>query len=191
MTIRVHSATDQSPMRRSLIVTAIVGTGIIAIATFFYLKSQGWNSALLKEYTPSIHPRAGSSTEITEITLQRHGCYGSCPVYTVTFAGDGYVQYVGLPNYFGRADGRKVGTYFGTSKEFASLADWIMLQNNFAEMNEDCKQGAKDTEVVSTTVVIRGQRKTVTVCDSSKASRELQAIYKAIDDAVSRVAWQK
>jgi hypothetical protein len=178
-------------MKRLLLgISVVVLAAVSSLALFYKYETKCWNSPLITEYSPAIRPDTKAGLEISDITLQRHGCYGSCPVYTVTFKKDGSAKYVGLPNYFGRANGNKIGTYYGATKEFTSLAAWIE-SHSFARLQQDCANGAEDTEVVTTTVVIRGKPKTVTVCDSSKAPEELQAIYKAIDDAASRITWQK
>jgi hypothetical protein len=174
-------------LRNKFLAMAVFITAVVVL--FYALGIRGWDSSLSKEYSPTIRP-SETASDISEITMQRYGCLGPCPIYTVSFKSNGTASYVGLPNHAGTQNWHKIGTYLGETKEFPNLATWIESQH-FFELREKCDQGATDTEVITTTVIIRETVKKVVVCDSSKAPPELRAVYSAIDQVASRVKWHK
>jgi hypothetical protein len=123
------------------------------------------------------------SSQITEITMERKGCNGGCPVYKVTFSPDGKATYVGIRNV------EHLGEYQG-GVYFPKLAAWIESQNFFSLMDK-YSEGNLDSEVVITTVVKRGIRKTVTTFNSGAAPLTLWGINTAIDGAIGDVKWAK
>src|ERR1700746_1609053 len=48
-----------------------------------------------KTEAPDLNSLSDSELKALTISLERTGCYGSCPAYTVTIRGDGSVTYVG------------------------------------------------------------------------------------------------
>lgn len=115
---------------------------------------------------------------ITEITLDRQGCLGSCPIYKVTLRNDNIFTYIGKKNV----------THIGESAGwiyFDRIAKWIETQG-FFNMKDKYAEEVSDAEVVVTTAVRDGQRKTVTTHDSSKPPVELWAINSVIDGEISK-----
>jgi len=117
-------------------------------------------------------------SRITEITLERKGCFGTCPIYKVTLRSDNTFTYIGERNV----------THIGESKGwvyFDRIAKWIESQG-FFNMKDKYAEGWADAEIVVTTAVRDGQRKTVTTYNSGEPPVELWAINAVIDGEISR-----
>lgn len=135
----------------------------------------------------TIAPIKLTSSHISEITLTRHGCYGSCPVYSVTLRADGSASYVGYEYV------ERIGSYHAQPYQF----DFEKVANaieelNFFELDNVYDEGWVDAEVVSTTVVAGNcPSKTVTTYNSSEPPLELWSIDTLIDGVVSQIDWEK
>src|SRR3982751_4511189 len=68
---------------------------------------------------------SSSADQITEVTLERTACFGSCPIYKVTLRSDGTVIYEG------KRFVEMIGTYKGRSYGFEHLAKFILSQDYF------------------------------------------------------------
>src|ERR1051326_9536325 len=83
----------------------------------------GWDVRLDKIAIPDFenipHDRP---SRISEIILQRFGCFGPCPVYTIRFKSNGATFYIGKRNV------EKIGSYYGDFWDFPRLAAWIESQ---------------------------------------------------------------
>jgi Domain of unknown function (DUF6438) len=117
-------------------------------------------------------------SRITEITLERKGCYGTCPIYKVTLRSDNTFTYIGIKNV--TQIGESTGWVY-----FDRIAKWMESQG-FFNMNDKYAEGWADSEVVVTTAVRDGQRKTVTTYNSGEPPLELWAINAVIDGEISR-----
>lgn len=92
--------------------------------------------------------------QITEVTLERTACFGTCPMYKVTVRRDGTLIYEGkrfVP---------MMGTYKGTAYGFDRLAEFILAQDYF-NLNDDYSSNVTDLPSAITSVVRNGQRKTI------------------------------
>jgi hypothetical protein len=67
----------------------VVLIGVIALTAV--IKSAGWLGGKSSELTDLSEAEIKAAT----VHLERHACYGTCPVYTVTIHGDGRVEYSG------------------------------------------------------------------------------------------------
>jgi Domain of unknown function (DUF6438) len=117
-------------------------------------------------------------SRITEITLERNGCFGTCPIYKVTLRSDNTFTYLGERNV------THVGERTGWV-HFDRIAKWIETQG-FFNMKDKYAVGWADSEVVVTTAVRDGQRKTVKTHNSAEPPDELWAINAVIDGEISR-----
>ena len=98
--------------------------------------------------------------KVTEISLERKGCLGPCPVYKVTLLADGSAIYVGKKNAY------RIGTFandefWPIADEFARLADAID-RAGFSGLAGQYSPGWLDAEVVVTTVTRNGKAKVIT-----------------------------
>ena len=120
---------------------------------------------------------------VSEITLERHGCFGSCPVYKIVLRADGTASYVGTANV------ARLGTYQGEIY-FWRLAKWVETQGFFELQNEYATNWV-DSEQATTSVVRDGERKTVWMGNTNEPPDALWGINAAIDGEASHIQWKK
>ena len=96
-----------------------------------------------------------SKDQITEVTLERTGCFGTCPIYKVTVRRDGTISYNGKQYV------ELKGAYEGTVYGFDRLAQLIIASGYF-KLKDNYASNATDLPSAVTTVVAKGQRKTIT-----------------------------
>ncbi len=127
--------------------------------------------------------RERGGEQITEITLERTACFGSCPMYKVTLRRDGTATYVG------RRFVERLGTYKGQIHGFERLAQLAEARGYF-NLNNRYTVRATDLPSTVTSVVRNGRRKTVTNYGDS-GPVELWGIETAIDGLVANTKWEK
>ena len=110
---------------------------------------------------------------ITEVTLERTSCFGTCPDYKVTLRRDGTIIYEG------RRFVQMMGTYKGEAYGFDRLAQLILAQKYF-DMKDDYSRPITDMPSAITSVVRAGKRKTI-VDYAETGPIELWSIEMAID----------
>lgn len=129
-----------------------------------------------------------SSGKISEISLERSVCEGSCPAYKVTLYDNGSAVYVG------EAYSQFIGRYEADSDScpecyFAELIEWLELQN-FFNMRNIYNENLVDSSRITVTIIRNGDRKTV-ISNDSRNPIELWGIAMAIDGVVSKIKWKK
>ena len=92
--------------------------------------------------------------QITEVTLERTGCFGTCPIYKVTLKRDGTLIYEG------KRFVQMMGTYKGRAYDFGRLARFILSEDYF-NLKDDYSAPVTDLPSTITSVVRGGQRKTI------------------------------
>ena len=123
---------------------------------------------------------------ITELTLERSVCFGSCPVYKATFHSDGNLVYVG------RAYVDHKGTYVysgdkHTKRLFRHLAELADIAR-FDQLNPTYLEAVSDVPHTTATVKRAGKRQSVeSCCDKEPAS--LRKFETAFDNALKET-WQ-
>jgi len=118
------------------------------------------------------------------ISLARRGCFGTCPVYSVTIRADGGATYTGERNAtrIGTYSGR---TYFG---DFAQLAMFIE-RSGFMKLSDRYTAPHTDDETVVVTVVMRDGT-TKTVSDYGRyGPPDLWILERAIDGVIEEMKW--
>lgn len=159
-------------MKRHLIfITLVLAVALTAVA------------AQKRKGVPQNQPRGGGGEQITEITLERTACFGTCPIYKITLRRDGTATYVG------RRFVDRIGTYKGNVYGFERLAQFVEAQG-FFKMNNEYTVAVTDLPSAITSAVRQGQRKTVTDY-GDKEPLELWAIEHAIDGIVANTKWEK
>ena len=116
---------------------------------------------------------AQDKDQITEVTLERTSCFGTCPDYKVTLRRDGAVIYEG------RRFVQMMGTYKGEAYGFDRLAQLILAQKYF-DMKDDYSRPITDMPSAITSVVRGGKRKRI-VDYAETGPTELWSIEMAID----------
>src|SRR5689334_24876711 len=109
----------------------------------------------LAQQTQAPNPSADWRT-ISEITIDRQGCFGSCPVYTLTLRRNGSSTYIGKRSV------ERSGQY--TAKQIY-LGDFNQLSKAISDIGffglQDSYGGSIDTEEIVVTVATPLQSKTV------------------------------
>jgi hypothetical protein len=119
---------------------------------------------------------------ITEISLERTGCFGSCPIYKVILRKDGTATYIG------KRFVSRLGTYHGKVEYgFLALAELVYRQG-FFNLKERYAAPYTDLSTAIVSVVRHGKRKTVENC-RGEAPIELWGIEMVIDALADDVKW--
>ena len=154
----------------------ILATLIFIIAFTTMAQQEG----ILK--SPQAEDRRGGE-QITEITLERTACFGTCPMYKVTLRRDGTATYAG------RRFVERQGTYTGKVYGFDRLAQ-LMDSRGFFNLKDNYSMRATDLPSAITSAVQAGKRKTI-VNYGDAGPVELWGIEKAIDGMMASVKWEK
>ena len=115
------------------------------------------------------------------ITLERTGCFGSCPAYTVSIDGDGSILFDGR-SYVAET-GRRRGTVDPAAVR--ALYDQFRIAN-FMSLDDRYVTDITDNPTYTLTLETAGIRKTVVDYVGAKAGMPDTVI--ALEDAVDRVA---
>lgn len=116
------------------------------------------------------------------LSLERSGCYGTCPIYQVKIYGNGTVQYIGERHV------DNVGSYSSQLNQMdihqlfqqASLAKWESYPEKYPIDNVDFPQFR---------IGYQNEDKTYLIQANSRADEELIALSKAIDLAIANLEW--
>jgi hypothetical protein len=92
--------------------------------------------------------------QITEITLERTGCFGTCPIYKVTLRRDGTISYNGKQYV------QLKGAYEGRAYGFDRMAQ-LILASGYFKLKDNYTANATDLPSAVTSVVANGKRKTI------------------------------
>jgi len=111
-----------------------------------------------------------------EITLERTGCYGTCPIYLVIISGDGNVTYQG--ERFVKTLG--VQTYQIPQSSVKELVA-LVYQKNYFSLEDRYEFSATDLPTVITSVRVGDELKTVENYGGA-GPIQLQEIEKKIDE---------
>lgn len=132
-------------------------------------------------------PINGGHTAVlfTRITLSRSACFGSCPVYQVTFTLDGAALYEGIAHV------EKIGTSVGNvgPDVFERLALYAE-RSNFMGLKDRYEADVTDSATATVTIQARsGEIKTVSDY-GGVGPLELWMLQQAIDGVAARVGWK-
>ena len=122
---------------------------------------------------------------ITEITLERTRCYGTCPTYKVILGANETATYISKA--FAKREGQYQGTiYRYTFDQLAGLLDLL----DFYELEDSYSRLMTDHATVITSIVRDGERKTVSNY-ANYGPIALWRIEMAIDAVVFGIKWEK
>jgi hypothetical protein len=127
-------------------------------------------------------PRLNAASQITEITLQRTGCLGRCPIDELTLRTDGTAQYTGKMNT------ARTGQYKGTFRkgEFGQLWRWLE-SSGFFTMKES--HGLPDIYSPDQIISAVRDRQRKTLVNHGGASLVLWGIESAIRGVAADIVW--
>lgn len=123
------------------------------------------------------------ATAISGVTVDRKGCFGGCPIYTVT------LQRQGASSYIGKTGPRR-GLYTAVyGPDFDRLSRAI-AEAGFFDLQPEFGAGVKDAEQVIVTVVTQSQIKTVKTLNFSEAPRALWTVVALTDGMAANLPWE-
>jgi hypothetical protein len=122
---------------------------------------------------------------ITEIGIERTGCFGSCPAYTFIIKSDGTFRYKG--EKYAQRQGEFTGTV--PAGEFDHLAQFIK-DAGFMQLSDTYERAITDSSTVYTMIVMSGQRKVISDYAQAGPSK-LWAIERLIDDLLIKAHWNE
>jgi len=91
--------------------------------------------------TPDLNSLSDGDLKSVTVSLERIGCYGTCPAYTVTIHGDGRVEYAGkgYVKEKGTRDGRvEIATITALVSEFAR-SKFLSLAEDYSQAKCSCR----------------------------------------------------
>jgi hypothetical protein len=148
----------------------------------------------LAEPEPKLVPRPAEIDANTVVTLQREGCFGLCPVYSVRIGGDGSVAFTG--EQYVKVHGEATGQV-----PIADVSGLVgaMLDVSYFSLESDggCRPGDHGTSFTdssgATTSLTWGQQtKAIRVYHgNSCVPRVLLAIEDLIDEVAGTARWVK
>lgn len=140
-----------------------------------------WVSALaLAQQQPS-----SPATDISAITVERKGCYGGCPIYTLTLHREGRSTILG-----------RVGPWQGPYTAMqVSVGDFDQLRqaisnNRFFDLPDVVGPWPEDAEVVAMTVRTGEKSKTVTTHDLQEAPAQFVGILTLAEGVMTKLQWR-
>ncbi len=121
---------------------------------------------------------------ITEIGIERTGCFGTCPSYTFIVRSDGNFKYSG-DKY-----AERTGDFIGTipSWKFTELAQFIR-DSDYMNLETDYRASVTDMPTTYTMVVMNGKKKTISNYAGAGPTK-LWAIEQLIDDLMAKADWK-
>lgn len=138
---------------------------------------------LLLTYCLLLLPATIAKTRADALVLEREGCYGSCPSYTITVFKDGRVTWRGkeFVRVKGRTHSRISKSVAATLFEDAHSVDFFRLQDSYYGR---CVTDGPNENIV---LIENGRLKRInTYCE---APAELYRLEDAIDEATNSIAW--
>ena len=141
--------------------------------------------------TTNFSASSNSDLSVVTITMERTGCYGTCPSYVLTINGNGTVQYVGRDNVSvkGTRQGTiKLETLRSLMSEFAR-AGFLSISNDYSA--DRCKCGyCTDLPAAITKMQVKGTTHSIDHYYGCRcAPRSLFALETAIDKSANVEQW--
>jgi Domain of unknown function (DUF6438) len=135
--------------------------------------------------------QSSADNTISEITVDRQGCFGSCPVYTLTLRKGARSEYVGS-----RTVGNKIfggsGHYSAepvSAEAFDQLSKFI-TDFSFFNLADQYGPAAEDIEKVTVTVKTPMRSKSVTIYDTRNAPFPLWTVLTLADGVAANLHWE-
>ena len=129
-----------------------------------------------------------------EIGLERAGCLGSCPMYSVTVRGDGTVVYKGVGNV--KLEGERHSRILKSDLSFLIAAfeysTFFSLRDNYSSLEDGCK--SEVTDYPGITLSFRSPTKSKRVyfyygCEGVNVEATISWLAHVIDMAAGTRRW--
>jgi hypothetical protein len=151
-----------------------------------YMALQDTDKERMDELRQSSHVYSEGSTNygITEIGIERTGCFGTCPAYTFIVKSDGTFRYHG--EKYASHQGDHTGTVppyeLHNLLRFIKDSGYMSLLNTYEQIYTDAPDAF-------TMVVMNGQRKVINDAADGYGPSNLWAIEQLIDDLMAKADW--
>ncbi len=189
--LSIHPA--RLPIINLMKINIVAGTPAVADSEIEFVIGSEWQKECGGGYVRTIlSPEervAGKSDvpeadEISEISLEHTGCFGSCPIDKVILRKDG------TATYFGKDYVTRKGTYQGKMKYgFPALAE-LIYRSGFFNLKDKYEAPYTDLDTSIVSVVRNGERKTV-INYGREAPIEVWGIEKTIEALVEDIQWEE
>jgi hypothetical protein len=116
---------------------------------------------------------------VERVELQRTGCLGSCPIYTLSVTSDGIVAFEGeeYVKYKGKATSSISADDWKFLTTALQQANFFALKDQYTQMEANCSRAITDQPSLEITVIRGKQKKRVTYYTGCYEPRqELEAI---------------
>ena len=160
----------------------LLGVSWFAVATT--------TSALPNDQTPDLTSLSDVDVNTIVIHMERMGCYGTCPAYTVAIHGDGRVEYSGKNHVKEKSarEGRVETAAIKTLLSEFARTKFLSLPEEYAE--EKCRRYCTDMATVVTELTVKGKTYRVKHYYGCAAwPREFLDLESAIDRAANTQQW--
>ena len=175
-------------MREHLPVVGLGSMRFDVIAALSALIAAAWPWAHAQESGGGAHIRS-----LEQVTLERGGCYGSCPVYRITIFSDGRVAYWGEQNV--KSKGARSKTLDAAAlrelKDELNRAGYFGLRDRYDSKEAGCTSLATDAPSAQTSVRADGRIKSVEhyLGCGGPASDRLVKLEDTIDRIAGTAGW--
>jgi TonB family protein len=135
---------------------------------------------------PAQGVKLAAANAVSEITVERKGCFGSCPFYTFTLRRQGTSVYIG---------NRRSGGSGHYSAERVADGEFDRLSKaitdfGFFDLADQYGPVAEDIEKVIVTVSTAFRSKSITIYDPSHAPFSLWAVLTLADGVAANLDWE-
>jgi len=137
----------------------------------------GWSKEDMKN--------ARESLEVTSISMERSGCYGSCPVYSVTFRLNGKAIYHGKKHV--EDTGKHVGEI---NLSFYGRLCYLLEEIEFRKLKKEYRAGMTDLSSVTVTVNFKNGDQKKVYDYGSHGPIKFWALTKVIDQIKNQIDWK-
>jgi len=171
---------------KTLIIAVLLAASFLALAgeiSDYHFKNARDKSGNYRK-SRSHDEVASTNHGITEIGIERTGCYGTCPSYTFIVKSDGTFRYKGFDHV------ERKGEFSGTISAwyFRELAQFIR-DSSYMELEDGYTRMVTDNPATYTMVVMNGKRKTVSNYANAGPTK-LWAIEQLVDDLMAKAEWK-
>ena len=170
---------------KTFIIAVLLASSFLALAgeiSEYHLKNAREKSGDHRK-SRSYDEIASTNHGITEIGIERTGCYGICPSYTFIVKSDGTFRYKGFDHVErkGEFSGTISAGYFHQLAQFIRDSSYLQLEDGYTGVETD-------HPTTYTMVVMNGKRKTVSNYATAGPTK-LWAIEQLIDDLMAKAKW--
>lgn len=142
----------------------------------------------------SVPPPSSTSraSTFTSITFERTPCFGNCPVYAITVAGDGSVVFTGTRDVdsTGRFTGRVDAERTAALRRAFDDAQYFTLDDKYGYGEANCREYGADAARILTSITTTERTKRVEHdLGCANVPSRLVDLYRRFDEIVGTYRW--